>query len=188
MPTTRAAALVTSDSTVQRDALYSGVAAAEPCAVLTRVSRSFLRFGSFELCKAGDDNSVGGPSAGLDEEVPLPPRSPRPPAVHACPATRRLSPAHPTARPAQVLRPLLDFAMEHHFPDAHALPTRDGRMASFFASVVERTARLIVQWQSVGFVHGVLNTDNLSILGETIDYGTSRDSNRRAVPREAGRV
>ena len=62
--------------------------------------------------------------------------------------------------------------MEHHFPDAHALPTRDGRMASFFASVVERTARLIVQWQSVGFVHGVLNTDNLSILGETIDYGT----------------
>ena len=78
--------------------------------------------------------------------------------------------------------------MEHHFPDAHALPTRDGRMASFFASVVERTARLIVQWQSVGFVHGVLNTDNLSILGETIDYGTSRDSNRRAVPREAGRL
>ena len=77
--------------------------------------------------------------------------------------------------------------MEHHFPDAHALPTRDGRMASFFASVVERTARLIVQWQSVGFVHGVLNTDNLSILGETIDYGASRDSNRRA-PREAGRV
>ena len=63
--------------------------------------------------------------------------------------------------------------MEHHFPDAHALPTRDGRMASFFASVVERTARLIVQWQSVGFVHGVLNTDNLSILGETIDYGAS---------------
>ena len=77
--------------------------------------------------------------------------------------------------------------MEHHFPDAHALPTRDGRMASFFASVVERTARLIVQWQAVGFVHGVLNTDNLSILGETIDYGASRDSNRRA-PREAGRV
>ena len=77
MPTTRAAALVTSDSTVQRDALYSGVAAAEPCAVLTRVSRSFLRFGSFELCKAGDDNSVGGPSAGLDEEVPTRPAPPR---------------------------------------------------------------------------------------------------------------
>ena len=96
MPTTRAAALVTSDSTVQRDALYSGVAAAEPCAVLTRVSRSFLRFGSFELCKAGDDNSVGGPSAGLDEEVPLPP--PPPPARTIRPSR---PPAHPIARPAR---------------------------------------------------------------------------------------
>ena len=108
VPTTRAAALVTSDSTVQRDALYSGVAAAEPCAVLTRISRSFLRFGSFELCKAGDDNSVGGPSAGLDEEVPLPP-------CHAAPARRaRLpspirspagSPAHPVTRPGRVGAP-----------------------------------------------------------------------------------
>ena len=99
MPTTRAAALVTSDSTVQRDALYSGVAAAEPCAVLTRVSRSFLRFGSFELCKAGDDNSVGGPSAGLDEEVPTPPPPPPPPPPGPRPAR---SPAHPITRP---LRP-----------------------------------------------------------------------------------
>ena len=37
--------------------------------------------------------------------------------------------------------------------------------------MVERTARLVAAWQSVGFVHGVLNTDNMSILGETIDYG-----------------
>jgi serine/tyrosine/threonine adenylyltransferase len=37
--------------------------------------------------------------------------------------------------------------------------------------VVGRTARLVALWQTVGFVHGVLNTDNMSILGETIDYG-----------------
>lgn len=37
--------------------------------------------------------------------------------------------------------------------------------------VAERTGRLVALWQSVGFVHGVLNTDNMSILGETIDYG-----------------
>ena len=37
--------------------------------------------------------------------------------------------------------------------------------------MVERTARLVAAWQSIGFVHGVLNTDNMSILGETIDYG-----------------
>lgn len=39
--------------------------------------------------------------------------------------------------------------------------------------VAERTGRLVAQWQTVGFVHGVLNTDNMSILGETIDYGSA---------------
>lgn len=37
--------------------------------------------------------------------------------------------------------------------------------------IAERTGRLVALWQSIGFVHGVLNTDNMSILGETIDYG-----------------
>jgi len=47
----------------------------------------------------------------------------------------------------------------------------DKKYASLLTEVVERTARLVAAWQSVGFVHGVLNTDNMSILGETIDYG-----------------
>lgn len=40
-----------------------------------------------------------------------------------------------------------------------------------FLELVERSARLVAKWQSVGFVHGVLNTDNMSMLGLTIDYG-----------------
>lgn len=42
---------------------------------------------------------------------------------------------------------------------------------ALLVEVVERTARLVAAWQGLGFVHGVLNTDNMSILGETIDYG-----------------
>ena len=46
-----------------------------------------------------------------------------------------------------------------------------GDYAGWFGEVVARTAELIAQWQAVGFAHGVMNTDNMSILGLTIDYG-----------------
>lgn len=42
---------------------------------------------------------------------------------------------------------------------------------SLLQAVISRSAKLVAKWQAVGFVHGVLNTDNMSILGETIDYG-----------------
>lgn len=42
---------------------------------------------------------------------------------------------------------------------------------AFLSEVSQRTGKLFAQWQAFGFVHGVLNTDNMSILGETIDYG-----------------
>ena len=45
------------------------------------------------------------------------------------------------------------------------------KYAELLREVVRRTASLVAQWQAVGFVHGVGNTDNFSILGETIDYG-----------------
>ena len=48
---------------------------------------------------------------------------------------------------------------------------REDRYEAFLQEVVARTARLVAHWQAVGFVHGVCNTDNFSILGETIDYG-----------------
>ena len=50
----------------------------------------------------------------------------------------------------------------------------DNRVESYertFEEIVKRTARLVAEWQCVGFVHGVLNTDNMSIYGLTIDYG-----------------
>ena len=68
----------------------------------------------------------------------------------------------------QHLAPLADHVIAEHFPDCWH---RADRYTAWLAAVIERTARLITQWQAVGFCHGVMNTDNMSILGLTLDYG-----------------
>ena len=72
----------------------------------------------------------------------------------------------------ELLETFTNFVIEREFPaiaTAHQDPIE--RYLVWFAQVCQRTATLMVQWMRVGFVHGVMNTDNLSILGETIDYG-----------------
>ncbi len=66
------------------------------------------------------------------------------------------------------LQALADYAMQRHFPEV-----RDAAkpMVAFFARVVEVQAALVAHWMALGFIHGVMNTDNTSISGETIDYG-----------------
>lgn len=68
---------------------------------------------------------------------------------------------------------LVDYCVEHFYP---ALAPLDGaeKAAAFFAGVVARTARLAAQWMAAGFVHGVLNTDNMNVTGESFDYGPWR--------------
>jgi uncharacterized protein YdiU (UPF0061 family) len=66
------------------------------------------------------------------------------------------------------LRRLLDFVITHHYPDCRDDPPP---AVALLAAVSRRTATLLADWQAVGFCHGVMNTDNLSILGLTIDYG-----------------
>ena len=68
-----------------------------------------------------------------------------------------------------LLRQLVDFTLERWFPDCAGRGVEG--YAAWLREVAARTARLVAHWQAVGFVHGVLNTDNLSILGLTIDYG-----------------
>jgi uncharacterized protein YdiU (UPF0061 family) len=67
-----------------------------------------------------------------------------------------------------LLAPLLDHAIARLDP---ALAAADDRAAAFLDAVVERQAALIARWMLVGFVHGVMNTDNMAVSGETIDYG-----------------
>lgn len=128
VPTTRALSLVLTGDEVVRDMFYDGHPAAEPGAIVCRMSHSFLRFGHFELPVSRGDSAL--------------------------------------------LERLLAYAERHHFP--HLLErgsTAEERHAALFREVCDRTVNMVVHWMRVGFVHGVMNTDNMSILGETIDYG-----------------
>jgi serine/tyrosine/threonine adenylyltransferase len=73
-----------------------------------------------------------------------------------------------TARDVDSLRLLTERVIERWFPELAGAPQP---AAALLREVTRRTAELMAQWQAVGFCHGVMNTDNLSILGLTIDYG-----------------
>jgi len=66
------------------------------------------------------------------------------------------------------IKQLSDFVIATHYPQ---LIDAEDRYALLLDTVIRRTARLMAQWQAVGFAHGVMNTDNMSILGLTLDYG-----------------
>ncbi len=125
VPTSRSLSLMLTGDEVLRDVMYDGNPAYEKGAVVCRVAKSFLRFGSFEI--------------------------------------------HAANRDKETLRKLADYTIRHHYPTIEA-GTKKG-YADFFKAVCERSLTMVIHWQRVGFVHGVMNTDNMSILGDTIDYG-----------------
>ncbi|MFT6831006.1 MAG: hypothetical protein ACJAZN_001163 [Planctomycetota bacterium] len=131
VPTTRALSLLETGDRVMRDMFYDGNAKLEPGAVVCRVARSFVRFGSFELPASRGD--VG------------------------------------------LIRSLADHVIRTCYPelldDAAEGPISHDTYVAWFGEVCTRTAKMVAHWNRVGFVHGVMNTDNMSILGETIDYG-----------------
>ncbi|HWI81235.1 protein adenylyltransferase SelO [Ramlibacter sp.] len=70
------------------------------------------------------------------------------------------------------LRRLADYVIDRFYPGCrHGERLAGNPYAAFLEQVSERTAAMVAQWQAVGFCHGVMNTDNMSILGLTIDYG-----------------
>jgi uncharacterized protein YdiU (UPF0061 family) len=71
-------------------------------------------------------------------------------------------------RQVEFLRQLTDYVIVQHFPHLEGASDRYRR---FLMEVVQRTARLMAKWQAFGFAHGVMNTDNMSIVGVTLDYG-----------------
>ncbi|HQS38227.1 MAG: hypothetical protein B7Y16_04330 [Methylotenera sp. 24-45-7] len=68
----------------------------------------------------------------------------------------------------QVLKALADYSIQRHFPD---IIDTDNPYPALLERVIESQSKLIAQWMHVGFIHGVMNTDNMSLCGETIDYG-----------------
>jgi uncharacterized protein YdiU (UPF0061 family) len=123
VPTTRALAAIATGDPVYRS--YQ-----EPGAVLVRVAKSHLRFGSIQYFAMTKDGE------GLAE--------------------------------------LVSYAADRHFADsvlAKNAQTVEAKAEILLEETVKRIATLIAQWQSLGFVHGVMNTDNMLLSGETIDYG-----------------
>ena len=66
------------------------------------------------------------------------------------------------------VRELADYAIQRHYPDT---ADAENPYLAFFAAVADAQAALVARWMSIGFIHGVMNTDNMTISGETIDYG-----------------
>ncbi len=125
VPTTRSLALIQTGDDVLRDMLYNGNADYEKGAIVCRVARSFIRFGSLEIFAARKDIAN--------------------------------------------LKLLADFTIKHYFSSIST--NSNESYIQFFKAVANATREMIVHWQRVGFVHGVMNTDNMSIHGITIDYG-----------------
>ena len=117
IPTTRALAMVASDTPVYRETVEQG-------AMLMRLAESHVRFGHFEHFYY--------------------------------------------RREPQKVQLLADYVIRHHWPH---LQNEADKYIVWFRDVVTRTAEMIASWQTVGFAHGVMNTDNMSILGLTMDYG-----------------
>ena len=125
VPSTRALSLSLTGDQVLRDVMYNGNSAHEKGAIVSRVAKSFLRFGNFEIFAARND--------------------------------------------LKNLKTLTDYTMKSHFSHL-GKPSKEVYL-QFFQEVTNKTLEMIIHWQRVGFVHGVMNTDNMSILGLTIDYG-----------------
>ncbi|MEY4578762.1 MAG: hypothetical protein RL701_3465 [Pseudomonadota bacterium] len=76
---------------------------------------------------------------------------------------------HSARKDTATLSKLVQFSIERYFPQFSVNGRLD--LAGWYEEICQRTARLMVEWMRVGFVHGVMNTDNMSLLGLTIDYG-----------------
>lgn len=74
-------------------------------------------------------------------------------------------------RDRDLLRRLAEHAIARHYPHLAAIEPDDERYLALLRAVIETQTSLIARWMGVGFIHGVMNTDNMTISGETIDYG-----------------
>ena len=117
IPTCRSLAVVETGEDVIREQKYPG-------AILTRISKSHIRIGTFQFAVIQEDKSL--------------------------------------------VKKLFNYTIERHFPN---LIESKNKALDFLYLIIDQQAELITNWMRVGFIHGVMNTDNVALSGETIDYG-----------------
>lgn len=89
------------------------------------------------------------------------------------PLDRNTGHVGPSVGRKDILTKLVDFVISSYYPEIDKLEkaSREDKIKAFYKEVVQRTAKVCALWQTVGFCHGVLNSDNMSIVGLTLDYG-----------------
>ena len=117
IPTCRSLAVVETGEDVIREQKYPG-------AILTRISKSHIRVGTFQFAVIQEDKDL--------------------------------------------VNKLFNYTIERHFPN---LIESKSKALDFLYEIIEQQADLVTNWMRIGFIHGVMNTDNVALSGETIDYG-----------------
>ena len=117
IPTCRSLAVVETGEDIIREQKYPG-------AILTRISQSHIRVGTFQFAVIQEDKSL--------------------------------------------VNKLFNYTLERHFPN---LLESKSKALDFLYAIIEQQADLVTNWMRIGFIHGVMNTDNVALSGETIDYG-----------------
>ena len=117
IPTTRSLAVVKTNEDIVRENVLQG-------AILTRVSSSHIRVGTFQYITARQNNNE--------------------------------------------LKVIFDYTIDRHYPN---IKNSKNKAIEFLKVLIEKQINLVVNWMRVGFIHGVMNTDNMALSGETIDYG-----------------
>lgn len=170
IPTTRALSIVNSKSLALRDPMYNGHVIEEKCAVVCRIAPSFIRFGSFEIFKKANEKTgeIEGPSYGYSNEM-LPIIIDYIIKNHFDDISENYSNGEYSEY--VVTKYLRDKYNYITYPDNKSIKLYQNVLIKMFEIIVKRTGIMVGSWQINGFCHGVINTDNMSILGLTIDYG-----------------
>ncbi len=151
IPTTRALAMTLTGEPVYRERALPG-------AILTRVATSLVRVGTFQyFMSRGDVDAIRTLADHLIER--------------AFGQTATKASAHKSARTTTTNTILTTTASATSTATAATTGTTANPYRVFLERVIQRQADLVARWMGVGFIHGVMNTDNVSIVGETLDYG-----------------
>ncbi len=145
IPTTRSLAVLTTGEMVYRP--RTGSAGRDTGAILARTASSHIRVGTFVY-------------ASLMQQKTSPTSN----------ASKSSQQNQNNVADTSILSALLDYTVNRHYPQFNELPTSKKAIA-LLETVMDKQAELVAHWQRVGFIHGVMNTDNVTISGETIDYG-----------------
>ncbi|SLM28545.1 conserved hypothetical protein [Desulfamplus magnetovallimortis] len=169
IPTTRALSLILTGDTVIRDMFYDGHPKEEQGAVVCRLAPSFTRFGNFEIHASRGETEILRKLVDYTIMVDFPEIvSGRSDSPEIGAERRDFSESEVDA--SREYFSGTDAGRKGFTNTPKSLYTK-ALYIEWFNDVCRRTADLIAQWMGVGFVHGVMNTDNMSILGLTIDYG-----------------